>query len=216
MTYALFSSSDAARSAVQALRDLRVRDEAISVVDGTTVDTFHEGDDRGAATPSIDPVRDGRGAAPSTDPLHAAPVSGDLEGGRAPDSQQRDEANKTQVAAGVLGAAAIGTGLFVPGLGIVLGAGALAAALAGVLTKNSGAAESSRDLSNYLRTQNIPEESIDLIGSQLDSGGSLLQIDTVRAELPEVQILQVVSDHGGRIAWDLGSSLSHAPTAQHP
>jgi hypothetical protein len=215
MTYALFSSSEAARRAVQALRDLHVRDEAISVVDGTTVDTFHEGDG-GRASPSIDPVHDGRGAAPSTDPLHAAPTSGQLEGGRAPDSEQRHEANKTQVAAAGLGVAALGSVFFLPGLGIVLGAGALAAALAGVVTKNSGAAESSRDLANYLRTQNLSDDSIDLIASQLDSGGSLLQIDTVTAELPETQILQVVSDHGGRIAWDLGSSLSHSPTANHP
>ena len=240
MTYALFSSSEAARRAVDALRALRVKDEALSVVDGGKLDHFHEGDreeggstsglatsglatsglDRAASShagPSttIDPMRDGRGAAPSTDPLHAAPVTGNLEGGRAPDSDQRKEANTAQAVAGGMGLAAIGSMFVLPGLGIVLGGGALAATLLGVLTKNSGAQESSRDLTNYLRAQDLSDDTVALIQSQLESGGSLVQIDTVASELPEVQILQVVSDHGGRIAWDLGSGLSHAPTARH-
>ena len=201
MTYALFSASETAHRAVEALRSHGVRDESISIVDGSKIDAFHEGD--------------GRGGAPSTDPTHASPTAGSLEGGRAPDSDQREEANKTQLAAGGLGLAAIGAGLFVPGLGIVLGAGALAAALAGVVTKNSGASESSRDLANYLRAQNLSDDTINLVASQLDSGGSLVQIETVNAGLSEAQILQIVSDHGGRIAWDLGSSLSHSPTASH-
>ncbi|RYG27414.1 hypothetical protein EON81_30190 [bacterium] len=202
MTYALFSASESAHRAVEALRSHGVRDEALSIVDASQLDGTH--DDTG------------RGGAPSTDPTHATPITGDLQGGRAPDSPQREGANKTQLAAGGLGLAAIGTGLLVPGLGIVLGAGALAAALAGVLTKNSGAPESANGLSSYLRSQNLSEDTVDIIGSQLDSGGSLVQIDPVNAGLPEAQILQVVSEYGGRVAWNLGDTLTHTPTASHP
>lgn len=202
MTYALFSASEPAHRALDALRSHGVRDEALTIVDGSEIDAFHEGDDRGGA--------------PSTDPTHATPVTGGLEGGRDPDGAQRRGANKTQMAAGGLGLAALGTGLLVPGLGIVLGAGALAAALAGVLTKNSGAPESSRGLADYLRMQNLGDDTIDLIASQLDSGGSLVQIDPVSAGLPEAQILQIVGQYGGRVAWNLGDTLSHAPTATHP
>ena len=202
MTYALFSASEPAHRAVDALRSHGVRDEAISIVDASQVDGVHDDS--------------GRGGAPSTDPSHATPVTGNLEGGRAPDSPQREDANKTQLVAGGLGLAAIGTGLLIPGLGIVLGAGALAAGLAGVLTKNSGAPESANGLTSYLRSQNLSDDTVDLIGSQLDSGGSLVQVDPVNAGLPEAQILQIISEYGGRIAWGLGDTLSHSPTAAHP
>jgi len=208
MTYALFSASEPAHRAVDALRQYGVRDAALSIVDGSRLDASHEVDRAGGT--------DRGGAAPSTDPTHATPVSGESVGERHGSDAQNADATKTQVAAGGLAVAALGAGLLVPGLGIILGAGALATSLAGELTKASGAPESGNGIATYLRSQNLPESTIDTISGELASGGAVIQIDTVDAGLTEAQILQTVSEYGGRIAWDLGNSLTHSPTANHP
>lgn len=208
MTYALFSASEPAHRAVDALRQHGVRDHSLSIVDGSRLDDTHA-TDRAYGT-------DRGGAAPSTDPTHAAPASGAVAEGGSGSEAQNSDAKKTQLAAGGLAVAALGAGLLVPGLGIILGAGALATSLAGELTKASGAPESGSGIATYLRSQNLPDSTIETISDELASGGAVVQIDTVDAGLTEAQILQIVSEYGGRIAWDLGNSLTHSPTANHP
>ncbi len=208
MTYALFSDHAHADAAVAALRRLGASDAAISVVNAETLHA--EADAAGAGIEGV-----GRGGAPSTDPGHAAPATGEAGERRDPDIQR--DGNLNQATAAGLGVAAVASAFVVPGLGIVLGGGALATGLAGMLGKHSGPSRRPPELKHYLDTRNLSEGATDLIGQTLDTGGSLLEIDPAHAGgATEGQILQVVSEHGGRIAWDLGLSLTHSPSAASP
>lgn len=209
MTYALFSDHAQADSAVRALRNLGASDAAISVINA---ERLHDAADAAGA------VKAGRGrgaGAPSTDPDHATPITG--EPGEARDPKIVRDANRNEATAAGLGVAAVLTSLVVPGLGIVLGGGALATGLAGMLSKRSGPSRRPPELQEYLATQNLSDQATGLIGETLDSGGSLLQIDpTKTADPSEGQILQAISEHGGRIAWDLGSVSTHADSVASP
>ena len=208
MTYALFSDHAHAESAVRALHNLGAPEAAISVINA---ERLHSAADQAGAHQA----GSGQGGAPSTDPGHAAPLNGDAGEPRDPQIQRDAERNKATAVG--LGVAAVATSFLVPGLGIVLGGGALATGLAGMLSERSGPSRRPPELTEYLQTQNLSSDATNLIGETLDSGGSLLEIDPAMAPaLAEGQILQAVSEHGGRVAWDLGVDREHAPSVASP
>ena len=190
MTYALFNEAEAAERAAHALRDLGLKDDAITLAKREEFERDFSGP---AAGPSPD------GPVPQSDP----------------NSQMDRDVNKAGIAAAGLGATAIVGGLLLPPLAIIFGAGALSMAAASALGHQSGPAEHSKDYAQYLQGQGLSADTIDMIGGHLTSGGALMQIDEAKeGTLSEAQLLQVVSNHGGRIAW--GAINETSPSVANP
>lgn len=190
MTYALFADAFAAYRAAEALRSLGVPDAELSLVTRQQVQAADDGSVR----------TDGR--APTTRPLNE-PQGTMSHGGD----------NSTKAAAG-LAAGAVFSSIFFPGLGIVLGGGALAAALGGAMMKKSAQGHGPTPLEDALREGRLSDDAVTTISQQLDSDGALLQLHhRAPGGIPsEAQILQTVSDHGGRIVW--GADEFSAPETE--
>ena len=177
MTYALFADGRQAGRALVALQGLGVRDEALSLLRNEDVT------DNGSATTS--------GPALTTTP--------DREG----DSITNHDAGNAEKAAGGLAVGAVASFFLLPGLGIMLGAGALAAALSAQLDKQTGAAPPPSHFHEYLQREGLTKEAVASVESTLAGGGALLQVDETKegTDITEAHVAQNVSDHGGRIIW---------------
>lgn len=101
----------------------------------------------------------------------------------------------TGVAAGVgIGALAVLASLFIPGVGLVLGGGALATALAG-LAGAVGAGAIAGGVVGYLKDQGVPEEAITVYREAFDRGGAILAV-AVPPEFVRADIEAILAKYG--------------------
>ena len=175
--YASFADNVQARQAVGALLDHGVQSVDISVVG-------YQADEKGQRT---DP-QSAKGGVSTTTGRDAA--SGAAKG--------------AGIGAGV-GAVALLASLFIPGLGLVTGAGALATALtAAVGTTAAGAAAGA--VTGYLKDQGVPRDVAEQYQSAIVNGGSIIGLT-----LPSGGVhwqSPIVAD--GRVAIGEGNANDHA------
>lgn len=147
--YASFADNKKAQQAVGALLDHGVQPVDISVVG-------HQADEHGRRD---DPATAKGGVSTTTG---------------------RDAASGAVKGAGIgagLGAVAALASLFVPGLGLVTGAGALATALGG-LAGSAAAGAAAGAVTGYLKDQGVPEDTAFVYQDAVSNGGSLIALTT--------------------------------------
>lgn len=191
MTYALFADGYAAYRAVEALRSIGISDAEFTLLSRKEVETAGDG-----------AVRTD-GPAPTTRSEHE------------PQGKMKDGGTGAYKAAAGLGVGAVVVGAIAPPIGIILGGGALASALSGTLMKKAAQGHEPGPIETALRERRVSEEAIGTIRSELDADGALLQLDhrSPDAQPSEANILQTISDHGGRIVWSPDELASPAAAA---
>ena len=95
-----------------------------------------------------------------------------------------------------LGAVAAIASLFIPGVGLVTGAGALATALGGAaLTAGAGAIAGG--VTGYLKDQGVPGEAAQRYHGAVENGGALLAIHVPSGKVEQAEAEQIVAKYGG-------------------
>jgi len=93
-----------------------------------------------------------------------------------------------------VGAVALALSLLIPGVGLVLGGGAMATAFAGMVgTIGAGAVAGA--VVGYLKDQGVPEEAITVYRDTFDKGGAILAV-AVPAEFNRADIEAVLAKYG--------------------
>jgi len=93
-----------------------------------------------------------------------------------------------------VGAFALALSLLIPGFGIVMGGGALATALAGMVgTIGAGAVAGA--VVGYLKDQGVPEEAITVYRNTFDKGGAILAV-AVPTEFNRADIEAILAKYG--------------------
>ncbi len=100
----------------------------------------------------------------------------------------------TGIGAGVGVIAALAS-LFIPGIGIVIGGGALAIALGGVAA-TAGAGAAAGAIYGFLRDQGVSEPIAKEYGDRIESGGALLAVQAPSGNVSEQEIRQIVAKYG--------------------
>lgn len=94
-----------------------------------------------------------------------------------------------------IGIAALAAALFIPGIGLVVGGGALASALAGVAgTAAAGAAAGG--VTGYLVDQGLNEDQAARYSSTLESGGALVAISVPTGKITTEEVEGVLTKYG--------------------
>jgi hypothetical protein len=86
--------------------------------------------------------------------------------------------------------------LFVPGVGFVYGAGALATAIAGAAGVTAAGAVAG-GVTGYLKDQGIPEEVVHTYAESVKNGGALLEIDLPSGKVDTETGREIVVKYGG-------------------
>ncbi len=115
----------------------------------------------------------------------------------------------TAIGAGV-GLAAALAALFIPGVGIVVGGGALAVALGGVAA-TAGAGAAAGAVTGYLKDMGVDEQVATRYDTAIQGGGAMIQIATPSGGLTEEEIRSVLYKYGANDvqAFALQSSSSY-------
>jgi hypothetical protein len=100
----------------------------------------------------------------------------------------------TEIGAGVGVLAALAS-LFIPGVGIVIGGGALAIAIAGVVG-STGAGAAAGALFGFLRDQGMTEPIAREYGDRIVNGGALIAVQAPSGNVSEQEIRQIVAKYG--------------------
>ncbi|HEY0866303.1 MAG TPA: hypothetical protein VGE01_02935 [Fimbriimonas sp.] len=100
----------------------------------------------------------------------------------------------TAVGIGV-GALAALASLFVPGVGLVLGGGALAAALGGVAA-SAGAGAAAGAVTGYLKDQGVDEHIASDYDAAVRNGGALLAVNAPSGDCDEMRIREILDKYG--------------------
>ncbi|MEZ0327044.1 MAG: hypothetical protein ACAH95_14185 [Fimbriimonas sp.] len=95
---------------------------------------------------------------------------------------------------GVGALAALGA-LLIPGIGIVIGGGALATALAGTLG-SAAAGAAAGGVAGFLKDQGVGETYVSHYSDALHSGGSVLSINIPTGRLSAVEVEQILAKYG--------------------
>jgi hypothetical protein len=95
------------------------------------------------------------------------------------------------------GIAAALVALTIPGVGIVLGGGALAAALAGTAGA-AAAGAAAGGVAGYLKDQGVGDDVATHFAQTFDEGGAILAIETPTGEMDDVEVERVVAKYGAR------------------
>lgn len=186
--YAAFTDPGQAEKAAGALLDHGVRPEDLSVV------RSHSGELE--VTTSQGVVGSGSGY-----PDVITDTSGDVE-----TSAKQGISTTTAADAGAgavkgtawgagLGALAVLASLIVPGVGLVLGGGALAAAL-GAVAASAGAGAVAGAVTGYLKDQGVDEHVAHHYESTIGAGGALLAITLPSGEVGEEEARGVIEKYG--------------------
>jgi hypothetical protein len=107
-----------------------------------------------------------------------------------------------------VGAIAALTALFVPGIGIVIGGGALAAALGGAAA-TAGAGAAAGAVVGYLKDQGVEERVAVEYGEHFERGGSILTVHVPSNDVDEARVREVLSKYGA-------ANVSDYPTRSRP
>jgi hypothetical protein len=187
--YASFSSSDLAERAAGALLDHGLRGEDITLVANEayghswlekrrTPVTEESADDREVTDDAAgDPVEEAKHGISTTTPADAA--SGALTG------------------AGIglgLGAVAALASLFIPGVGLVLGGGALAEALGAAGTATLAGAVAG-GVTGYLKDQGMPDEVTESYQASLAGGGAIIAVRVPSASLSRERVEEILAKY---------------------
>jgi uncharacterized membrane protein len=164
--YASFEDKDHAEKAVGALLDHGARDEDISLVRKAREDEREEDYDLSAKSG----ISTTTGADAGSGAAKGAGVG---------------------LGVGILAAL---TAVFLPGIGLVLGGGALAAALGGVAATTAGGAIVGA-VTGYLKDQGVDEDMAQAYGETIDRGGALIAIQVPSGDLDEARAEQVLAKY---------------------
>ncbi len=205
--YATFSLPKEAEKAAGALLDRGVRAEDLSVVKtpgpgesiGTAPSAVASNVVHSPGLPSTEsgPIGSVYGVTP--EPLEDA-------GQRAVEFEEtKDDATATEDAkSGAIKGSMIGAGLgavavlaafIVPGVGIVLGAGALASAIAGVAA-TAGAGAAAGAIVGYLKDMGVDEEVAGEYGEAIQQGGAVLAVTLPSGEVDKEEAAALLREHG--------------------
>jgi hypothetical protein len=97
------------------------------------------------------------------------------------------------LAAGALAALAA---VFLPGVGLVLGGGALAIAAGGVAGATAAGAVAG-GVAGFLKDQGVPDDSIEVYNRVLKSGGAMITVSPTDENITTVTIEAVLAKYGG-------------------
>jgi len=100
----------------------------------------------------------------------------------------------TAIGAGV-GVAAALAALFIPGVGLVVGGGALAAALGGVAA-SAGAGAIAGGVFGYLKDQGMEDEVATRYSDTIEAGGAILAVTVPSGDCTEAEAQQVLNKYG--------------------
>jgi len=175
--YATFTNPDMAKKAAGALLDHGIRSEHISIVfpegyvyhEGGKVET--EGESEQTAEKGI------------TTTTAADAGSGAAKGAG------------IGLAAGALAALAA---VFIPGVGIVLGGGALAIAVGGAAGTTAAGAIAG-GVTGYLKDQGVPDEYVETYGRVISSGGAMITVSPTDEKTDTATIEGVLSKYEGSV-----------------
>ena len=95
-----------------------------------------------------------------------------------------------------VGAVAALASLLVPGVGLVLGGGALASALGGTALA-AGAGAIAGGATGYLKDQGVPSDMAQQYHSTVENGGALLSVNTPSGNATEADVQSVIAKYGG-------------------
>ncbi len=177
-TYATFTDPHDAEKAAGALLDHGVKSEHISIIfpEGYTSRKEDVGDAgeklEDAATMGI------------TTTTAADAASGSVKGAT------------IGLAAGALAALAA---VFIPGVGMVLGGGALAIALGGAAGATVAGAVAG-GMTGYMKDQGVPAESIEHYNMVLSSGGAMITVSPTDEDIKALTIESLLTKYGGSIS----------------
>lgn len=109
------------------------------------------------------------------------------------------------LAAGALAAVAC---VFIPGVGLVLGGGALALAIGGVAGTTAAGAIAG-GVTGFLKDQGVPDDAIDYYHKVLVNGGAMISVSPTTETIDAATIESVLRKYGGSVApYGLGASAA--------
>lgn len=185
--YASFTDPADAERAVGALLDHGVREQDISLVS-------HEAQRRDAMHADLD--EDDR----DEDPVAAAKHGISTTTGA-------DAASGAITGAGVglgVGAVAAIASMFLPGVGLITGGGALASALAGAAA-TTAAGGVVGGVTGYLKDQGVPETHAAQYHEVVSGGGAVIAVHAPSGDVGHAEVHEVLSKYGGRDIGRYGS-----------
>lgn len=181
--YASFEADDQAIKAAGALLDYGVKNEDLTIISQGTESALHAYGIKASSNHDDDD---------------------DLDAAEATAKKGISTTTPADAAAGAAKGAGIGlaTGviaglasLFIPGIGLVLGGGALAAALGGAAL-TTGAGILAGGVTGYLKDQGIPEEQIVAYNNVVSQGGAIVAVTLPSDEVGGSQIMDVLNKYG--------------------
>jgi len=96
-----------------------------------------------------------------------------------------------------LGVAAVLAAMFVPGVGVVIGGGALASAI-GALAASTGAGVAAGAVTGYLKDQGVEAEVAEVYDNAIISGGAVLALTLPSGGVEESKAWEVLDKYGAR------------------
>ena len=192
--YATFAQPEAAERAAGALLDKGVRAEDLSVV--------RQGGDTKAIASNV-------AASPGSIYGVEPTPEGDTEeridraNGDAPAPEAKPNAEGEMASGAIkgslvgagLGAVAVIAALVVPGVGVVLGLGALASALGGIVA-TAGVGAAAGAIVGHLKEMGVDEEVAREYGQAVESGGAVLAVTVPSGAVSEEDANAILSGHG--------------------
>jgi hypothetical protein len=193
--YATFASAETAKRVVGSLLDYGVKPEDLSVFVNETSWQNAEGD--------------------HTD---ANDVKSTAEQGVTVTTTE-DAAAGAKTGAGVglgVGALAALAAVTIPGVGLVLGGGALAAAIGGVVAAGAAGAVAGA-VTGYLKDQGVEPAAVDKIATTLETGGALVSVSHPSGDVSASTIESVFDKYGGKTGLSIYRTTPHpVGSAVHP
>ena len=174
--YATFTDPEMAKKAMGALLDYGIRAEHISVV---LPEGYTDKSDRNLTDQEEKFEHQAESGITTTTSADAA--SGAAKGAG------------IGLAAGALAALA---SVFIPGIGLVVGGGALALAIGG-LAGTTAAGAVAGGVTGYLKDQGLPEEAVSHYENTLVSGGAVMTVSPTDENLAESTIEEIIGKYQG-------------------
>lgn len=186
-TYATFIDPKNAERAAGALLDHGVKVEHLSIV-------FPEG----YRTTLHNDVRDGQNLERQANNGISTTTPADASSGAV-------KGAGIGLVAGTLAALAA---VFIPGIGLVIGGGALALAIGGVAGTTAAGAVAG-GVTGYLKDQGVPDEAVHHAQTTLVEGGALLSVNVIDEKIDDRTIMQILEKYDGKtIVRPLSSTTS--------
>ena len=176
-TYASFTDPEMAKKAVGALLDHGVKSEHISIIFPEGYETFTKAHETG------------------TD-LEKSAESGLTTTTGADAAEGATKGASMGLIAGTLAALAC---VFIPGVGIVLGGGALALAL-GAAAGSTAAGAVAGGVTGYLKDQGMSEDAVETYATVLQSGGALLTVFPSEESISASEVESVLAKYDGHLS----------------